>query len=294
MIDAILRAAGKTTALIGTIEYHWRAAFCRAVNTTPESLDLFRMFHELEQAGGTHATLEASSHALDLGRIYAMQFHTAAFTNLTRDHLDYHHTMEAYFAAKQLLFRPRERPPPRFAVLNADDELGPADGSIARIRSFLVWHRAVCTAGSGARMVRAVNIRIDVSRGCASISRPADSDSRVHRRWSGQSMSITFCWPATVALTHGLTEEEIQEGLTALPTVPGSFERVEEGQPFMVVVDYAHTDDALRNVIAAARGLKPKRVITLFGCGGDRDRTQASPDGHGGRRSKRFRRADFR
>ena len=122
LIDAILRAAGKTTALIGTIEYHLAGRVLPAVNTTPESLDLFRMFDELEQAGGTHATLEASSHALDLGRVYGMQFHTAAFTNFTRDHLDYHHTMEAYFAAKQLLFRPQSGPPPRFAVLNADDE----------------------------------------------------------------------------------------------------------------------------------------------------------------------------
>jgi UDP-N-acetylmuramoyl-L-alanyl-D-glutamate--2,6-diaminopimelate ligase len=124
LIDAILGAAGKTTALIGTIEYHLAGRVLPAVNTTPESLDLFRMFHDLEQMGGTHATLEASSHALDLGRIYAMEFHTAAFTNFTRDHLDYHHTMDAYFAAKQLLFKPASGPPPRFAVLNADDEWG--------------------------------------------------------------------------------------------------------------------------------------------------------------------------
>src|SRR5579875_2580038 len=122
LIDAILRAAGKTTALIGTIEYQLAGRVLPAVNTTPESLDLFRMFDDLAEMGGTHATLEASSHALDLGRIYAMNFHTAAFTNFTRDHLDYHQTMEAYFAAKQLLFRPRSGPPPRFAVLNMDDE----------------------------------------------------------------------------------------------------------------------------------------------------------------------------
>ncbi len=121
LLDSMLRAAGKITALIGTIEYHLAGRVLPAVNTTPESLDLFRMFHELEQEGGTHATLEASSHALDLGRIYAMQFHTAAFTNFTRDHLDYHQTMESYLAAKQLLYKPRTGPPPRFAVLNADD-----------------------------------------------------------------------------------------------------------------------------------------------------------------------------
>ena len=112
LIDAILRAAGKTTALIGTIEYHLAGRVLPAVNTTPESLDLFRMMYELEQAGGTHVTFEASSHALDLGRIYGMNVHTAGFTNFTRDHLDYHHTMEAYFAAKQLLFKPRSGPPP--------------------------------------------------------------------------------------------------------------------------------------------------------------------------------------
>ncbi|MGA8028147.1 MAG: Mur ligase family protein, partial [Bryobacteraceae bacterium] len=122
LIDAMLRAAGKITALVGTIEYHLAGRVLPAVNTTPESLDLFRMFHELQQMGGTHATMEASSHALDLGRIYAMNFHTAAFTNFTRDHLDYHQTMEAYFAAKQLLFTPESGAPPRFAVLNADDE----------------------------------------------------------------------------------------------------------------------------------------------------------------------------
>ena len=112
----------KPPRLIGTIEYQLAGRVLPAVNTTPESLDLFAMFAELERLGGTHVTLEASSHALDLGRIYAMHVHTAGFTNFTRDHLDYHHTMEAYFAAKQLLFKPRSAPPPRFAVLNADDE----------------------------------------------------------------------------------------------------------------------------------------------------------------------------
>src|SRR5262249_49783317 len=122
LIDAILRTAGKKTALIGTIEYHLGGKRLPAVNTTPESLDLFRMFHELEMQGGTHATLEASSHALDLGRIYGMHFHTAAFTNLTRDHLDHHKSMDAYFAAKHLLFEPKNIAAPAFAVINTDDE----------------------------------------------------------------------------------------------------------------------------------------------------------------------------
>jgi UDP-N-acetylmuramoyl-L-alanyl-D-glutamate--2,6-diaminopimelate ligase len=272
LIDAILRAAGRTTALIGTIEYRLAGRRLPAVNTTPESLDLFRMFHELEQAGGTHATLEASSHALDLGRIYAMQFHTAGFTNLTRDHLDYHHTMESYFAAKSVLFRPEKVRPPRFAVLNADDEWG------RRIEpspdSEVFWYGIDRSeAPSRGTLVRAANIQSSFE-GLRFDIEAAGKRFHVASSLVGKINVYNILLASTVALTHGLTPEEIQEGLKALSAVAGRFERVEEGQPFMVVVDYAHTDDALRNVISAARGLKAKRVITLFGCGGDRDRSK--------------------
>src|SRR5579863_6795320 len=124
LVDSILRAAGKITALIGTIEYRLAGRILPAVNTTPESLDLYRLFAELEQMGGTFATMEVSSHALALGRVYGMEFHTAVFTNLTRDHLDFHHSMEDYFAAKQMLFTGAGAPPPRFAAINRDDEYG--------------------------------------------------------------------------------------------------------------------------------------------------------------------------
>ena len=121
LIDSILRAAGKTTLLIGTIEYRLAGEVRPAVNTTPESLDLYRMLHELEQRGGSHATMEVSSHALALERVAGIAFHTAVFTNLTRDHLDFHSSMDTYFAAKKLLFAPRNAPPPRWAVINHDD-----------------------------------------------------------------------------------------------------------------------------------------------------------------------------
>src|ERR1700722_6572794 len=124
LIDAVLRAAGITTAMVGTIEYRLAGEVRAAVNTTPESLDLYRMFHELEQAGGTHATMEVSSHALALGRVYGITFHTAVFTNLTRDHLDFHRTMEDYFAAKRLLFAPVGAPAPPWTVINFDDAYG--------------------------------------------------------------------------------------------------------------------------------------------------------------------------
>jgi len=274
LVDAILRAAGKITALVGTVEYHLAGRVLPAVNTTPESLDLFSMMSELEAAGGTHFTLEASSHALDLGRIYGMAVNTAGFTNFTRDHLDYHGTMEAYFDAKQLLFTPRSGPPPRFAVLNTDDE------SIAQLRianeTRIYWYgvrKPQLRARSEDLWVYPANIessfdglRFEV---CAGERRfPIESGLVGHINVSNILLA------SAIALTHNIPEENIMTGLKNLRNVAGRFERVEEGQPFMVVVDYAHTDDALRNIISVARGMKPKRVITLFGCGGDRDRSK--------------------
>jgi UDP-N-acetylmuramoyl-L-alanyl-D-glutamate--2,6-diaminopimelate ligase len=297
LLDSMLRAAGKVTALIGTIEYHLAGRVLPAVNTTPESLDLFRMFAELVEAGGTHATLEASSHALDLGRIYAMNLYTAGYTNFTRDHLDYHHTMEAYFDAKQLLFTPRSGPPPRFAVLNSDDE------AVRRLEiskeTGILWYGVKQQPVSG-KWLQARNIESTFSglRFVASLARQPSS------AWSTQSRNrqapaqalpgdylgdLEFALESPLvghinvynillacgaALTLGVSVEHIQKGLKEMQRVPGRFERVEEGQPFAVVVDYAHTDDALRNVISVARAMDPKRVITLFGCGGDRDRSK--------------------
>ena len=122
LLDSVLRAAGHTTALIGTIEYHMAGRVIPSVNTTPESLELVRLFADLQRQGGDYATMEVSSHALALGRVYGLQFHTAVFTNLTRDHLDFHGTMDSYFAAKRMLFEGAGAPPPRVAVLNRDDE----------------------------------------------------------------------------------------------------------------------------------------------------------------------------
>ncbi len=275
LIDSILRAAGKTTALIGTIEYHLAGQVLPAVNTTPESLDLFRMFDELAKAGGTHATLEASSHALELKRIYAMQFHTAAFTNFTRDHLDFHGTMDAYFAAKQLLFTPESGPPPTFAVLNCDD------GQVRTLRTAaeteVFWYgiegSTPVSRGSSDRYVRAEGVESSFS-GLRFEIVTDDRRFAVESALVGSINVQNILLAVATALTYGLSEEEIQKGLANLQRVPGRFERVEEGQPFTVVVDYAHTDDALRNVITVARGMRPKRIITLFGCGGDRDRSK--------------------
>lgn len=273
LIDAILQAAGKKTALVGTIQYHLAGQVLPAVNTTPESLDLLSMMAELVKRGGTHFTLEASSHALDLGRFYGLSVRTAGFTNFTRDHLDYHGTMEAYLAAKQLLFTPRDGKAPKFAVLNTDDD-GSARLQIApETQTFWYGMKAPSRELAGAVWVHPGEVESGFE-GLHFTVHAGERQFRVESGLVGHINVSNILLACAAALSLGIEEEAIVRGLKNLRNVPGRFERVEEGQPFLVVVDYAHTDDALRNVITVARGLRPKRVITLFGCGGDRDRSK--------------------
>ena len=266
LLDSVLRAAGHTTALIGTIEYHLAGRVLPAVNTTPESLALVRLFSELEKQGGSHVTMEVSSHALALGRVYGFHFHTAIFTNLTRDHLDFHGTMEAYFAAKRLLFEGAGAPPPKVAVLNRDDEN--IQGMKLPPETEIYWYGLGAEATLRARQVSSGfdGLRFEIQSGKTRF--PMESPL------IGKINVYNILAACGAALSYGIPPEVIARGIANLRAVPGRFERIDEGQPFVVAVDYAHTDDAIRNVIAVARSLNPKRVITLFGCGGDRDRTK--------------------
>lgn len=264
LIDSILSTAGHTTALIGTIEYHLAGKVIEAANTTPESLDLFRILAELERVGGTRATMEVSSHALALGRAYGVRFHTAVFTNLTRDHLDFHHTMEEYFAAKQLLFAPADTPPPKFAVINSDDEYGRKIESISPTLRYGLDEDADVRATEISSTFDGLHFRLKTSEGDIAIASGLAGTINVYN-------ILAAC---ATGLSYGIDLQTIASGIANRPSVPGRFERVDAGQPFLVVVDYAHTDDALRNTLAVAHGMSPKRVITVFGCGGDRDRTK--------------------
>jgi UDP-N-acetylmuramoyl-L-alanyl-D-glutamate--2,6-diaminopimelate ligase len=264
LIDAVLRAAGMTTALVGTIEYRLAGQVRPAVNTTPESLDLYRLFEELDQAGGTHATMEVSSHALALGRVYGITFHTAVFTNLTRDHLDFHHTMEEYFAAKRLLFAPDGTTAPGWAVINSDDPYSrqiPAAPHTLRYG----FEEGADLRGSSLEM-NFDGLRFTVEQGGERV--------QLTSPLVGKFNAYNILAACGAALSYGLDWTTITRAIAHSPRVPGRFESVQQGQPFLIVVDYAHTDDALRNVISVARELHPKRVITLFGCGGDRDRAK--------------------
>ena len=271
LIDSILRTAGRTTMLAGTIEYHLGSKILPAANTTPESLDLHRMLAELDAMTPVDgdlkaATMEVSSHALALGRVYALHFHTAVFTNLTQDHLDFHRTMDDYFAAKQLLFTGNGAPPPRYAVLNRDDPRSRklTSGNASEV----LWYGLGSEAMVRARHIHSglKGLRFDVAFDKVRFE--------IRSPLIGKINVYNILAACCVGMTFQLQPELIARGIAACPGVPGRFERVDEGQPFAVVVDYSHTDDALRNAISVARTLDAKRVITLFGCGGDRDRAK--------------------
>ncbi|HEX2714789.1 MAG TPA: UDP-N-acetylmuramoyl-L-alanyl-D-glutamate--2,6-diaminopimelate ligase, partial [Candidatus Acidoferrales bacterium] len=221
---------------------------------------------EVRDAGGTHAVLEASSHALAMDRVWGCSFVAAVFTNLTRDHLDYHHTFEEYFAAKRHLFEGTGAGAPRVGVLNADDPYSKRLAGLAeRTLTYGLENSAEVTTKKFALAFSGLEFAVLTPAGKIEVCSPLVGRINVY--------NILAAIGAAIAL--GISREHIEAGIRQLESVPGRFERIALGQPYLLVVDYAHTDDALRNLIATARELNPSgRIITLFGCGGDRDRAK--------------------
>ena len=266
LIDAVLREAGDVTGVLGTIEYRLAGEVRPAPNTTPESLDMMAFASDLIKRGGTHLISEVSSHALALGRVFGVRFHTAVFTNLTQDHLDFHKTMEEYAAAKRLLFAPESGGGPQWAALNADDP--GSQMMIPGAGTQVIWYGT-----SDKAELRAENLHSGFE------------GLRFDLLWKGGRFEVASSLIGRInvsnilaavgaGLTYGLDVPGIVRGIRKCPAVPGRFERIDCGQSFLVAVDYAHTDDALRNLIQIARELTSARVITLLGCGGDRDRSK--------------------
>ncbi len=268
LIDSILREAGNITGVVGTIEYRIAGQKRPAANTTPESLDLARLAAAVSDMGGTHLISEVSSHALELGRVDGFFFHTAVFTNITRDHLDFHQTMEAYTDAKRMLFIPKNGPAPGWAVLNADDAASKSMEPSSPTN--VIWYGADKDAPLRAEGIRSGfdGLRFDLVW--------KDQRQAIQSPLVGMFNVSNILAAIAVGISYEVPLDVIARGIAACGAVPGRFERVDVGQPFLVVVDYAHTDDALRNVISTARSLVDGkgRVITVFGCGGDRDRTK--------------------
>ena len=273
LIESIFLAAGRKTALIGTIEYHVAGKILPAPHTTPEALELNRLLSEGFGLGVTEAVMEVSSHALEQQRVFGIPFDVAVFTNLTRDHLDYHGTMENYFRAKQVMFEGCGTDPPRAAILNLDDEYGRQLLKLCKKKSSLVLSYGLTSGDFHAESVeitpRGSRFQMVTPTGKIDMWSPLIGSVNVYNVLAASATGYA----------RDCSLDAIAKGIFELTSVPGRFERVDCGQPFTVVVDYAHTDDALRNLTALARdfvaraGLKGK-VITLFGCGGDRDRSK--------------------
>lgn len=271
LLEQLLRVAGRSTALVGTIEYRIAGEVRSAPHTTPESRDLLALLAEGVERGVTEGVMEVSSHALEQGRVWGIPYDVAIFTNLTQDHLDYHGTMEAYFAAKRKLFDGSQGYAPRVAVLNAEDDTEAVLAETAHAAGSEIVTYGI---GRGDVYTRDVVMRPNGMRFTLVSPR---GEAALDVALTGRVNVLNLLAASAAAMARGLSLEQIAAAAPKLYAVPGRFEAVDAGQPFTVVVDYAHTDDALRNVLVLARDLvavRKGRVLTVFGCGGDRDRTK--------------------
>ena len=272
LVEALLGAGGRPTGVIGTIQYRVGDQAEAASQTTPEALELQALLARMVQAGVGGAAMEVSSHALSLSRVDGIEFDVAVFTNLTQDHLDFHRTLEAYRDAKARLFTllAGSRKPYRAAVVNTDDPAGAAMLAAAaadpRVRpiTFGLHGQAELRPRRWESGMDGIRLEVVSSKGPIEIASPLVGEHNV----------MNLLGAIGVGLALDMEARRIGETLSRVTTVPGRFERVEAGQPFLVVVDYAHTPDALERVLTTARKLlRPGgRLGVVFGCGGDRDR----------------------
>ena len=266
--QSILESAHRAVGLIGTVSYQIGTERIEASHTTPGAVELQQLLARMVQAGLDAVAMEVSSHALAMERVSGCEYDTAVFTNLTQDHLDYHRTMEDYFQAKLRLFADLtssgQKSGPKRAIVNVDDPWG------HRIRQACpvpVWTYSIRETSD----IRAQDVRLSVSGTTFRVVTPR-GECDIESRLVGEHNVYNVLAAIGVGLNEGLSLETIGAGILAVRNVPGRFERVEAGQDFTVVVDYAHTEDALVRLLSAAHALKTGRIITVFGCGGDRDR----------------------
>lgn len=261
ILNAIHKVRNAKSGIIGTIHYSYGDTYLAAPITTPESLDINRMLNEMTEQKIRRCFLEVSSHSLALKRVYGMHFAVGIFTNLSRDHLDFHKTMDDYKEAKKGLFRDNlvEK-----IVTNIDDPVGReiADD----------FSRDMLTTGIEQNAdVMAENCRLSETGSCFTLKTPSGS-CEIQTHLLGRHNIYNLISAASASLLMGIPLHEIDQGLRSVDRIPGRFEKIPCDLGFSVVVDYAHTDEALHNVLQAAKAFTPNRIITVFGCGGDRDR----------------------
>jgi UDP-N-acetylmuramoyl-L-alanyl-D-glutamate--2,6-diaminopimelate ligase len=266
LCKALLEGIGRRVGLIGTVGYQIGQETLPAPHTTPGALDLQALLAKMVERGLTAAVMEVSSHALALDRTSGCEYDVAVFTNLTQDHLDFHHTMDEYFQAKLRLFSGLAggQKVGKRALVNMDDPRGKAVQAACPVP---VWSYAIRNQAD----LKAERVRLSLTGTVFTAATPAGSFS-VESRLVGEHNVYNLLGAIGVALHEGATPDQICEAAAHITNVPGRFERVSSGQDFTVVVDYAHTEDALLRLLTAAQALKTDRIITVFGCGGDRDR----------------------
>jgi UDP-N-acetylmuramyl-tripeptide synthetase len=278
LIDSIIRTVEGVSTMFGTINYRIGNESSVAHHTTPEGADIQRMLARALDTGCRSAVLEVSSHAIDLHRADALKFAVVVFTNLTRDHLDYHETMESYFAVKEKLFTGALGSEPGVSIVNIDDEYG------RRLMESARGAKPISYGLDPKADVFTTDFELDASGLKFDAVTPAGRIG-IASRLVGRPHVYNILAAVASGLALGFEPGEIARGINDCPTVPGRFERVTTTEtpqpPFAVIVDYAHSDDALKNVLQTAREVAGagKRVVTVFGCGGDRDRTKRAPMG---------------
>ncbi|MDF2570592.1 MAG: murE, partial [Sporomusa sp.] len=270
LIRAILRQAGYKVGLIGTIQTLIDDKVLPVKNTTPDVIELQSTLAEMVNSGVEYTVMEVSSHALALDRVAGCEFDVGVFTNMTQDHLDFHHTFENYIDAKAELFRrlnqPSSRKPDKAAVINFDDNAGQimANNSACPVISYGINRTAVLTAGSIEVEAVGSSFSINGEFGVMSLKLGITGMFNVYNVLAAVG----------VALVEKVDPEIVKQALESFTSVPGRFELVHAGQPFTVIVDFAHTPDGLENVLKTAKQFAKGKIIVVFGCGGDRDRTK--------------------
>ncbi|MDR0822349.1 MAG: UDP-N-acetylmuramoyl-L-alanyl-D-glutamate--2,6-diaminopimelate ligase [Endomicrobium sp.] len=273
MVEHILYSAEKKCGVIGTINYRYADKTIEASNTTPQSADLYKIMREMADSGVQYLIMEVSSHSLALGRVNGIEFDIAAFTNLTQDHLDFHKDMESYFEAKASLFKNlgliNDKKNKKYAVLNTDDHYGKRLSKInanIEIKTYAVNETRAD--------FKAENININKSGSSFDLSLGQD---KFHINIENIGLHNIYNVLAAIGISSccGIATENIIDALQKAKAAPGRLEKVNtKALGFEVLVDYAHTDDALKNVLSALKQVKHNRILTVFGCGGDRDRTK--------------------
>lgn len=275
LTEAVLAHAGKQVSVLGTVNYRINGrVITEAPNTTPLALPLFKLLHQMHTAQTDALVMEVSSHSLEQQRVKHIHFNTAVFTNLQRDHLDFHHTFENYFAAKKKLFEellsPDNHKPGKTAIINIDDSYG------RQLADFLRGKVRVITYGLDTPADYQATHIVENLQGTTFSVNGLSGKINLLGKHNVYNALAALC----VAVSNGINPQTALEGLATLPGVPGRMERILEAKDFFVFVDFAYTDESLQRAYKTVENFKTGRVITVFGCGGDRDRTKRPLMGH--------------